>query len=569
MTDQMLVPRRIGVRRSTGASDRVGAASPRRSVASFWTSGLAVLCLLALPITVASAADTTVIDESRPAEKVRVTYRIRGLFCPEREEELRGLWAAELPAIKLLAVDSLRGEAMFEFDPVAALGPPAKAADAERMRSLFNEKVHAASLRKYPGYWPWLSVFTAVPSSPAESLQHVEIPLEGIDCQACSLALHDRLVQLDGIEHAQVSFHDGRAILLVDPSKFDEIGVRRKLQEQHIDAMTYCLSGGVRREGKINGAWKRRPAVPVATAAAPESKSGAVPPKPSAPADTVRFVDIPGGEYERGNASGDIDFNWSPVQKLTLSGYRIAATATTKAQWDGVRSWAVSHGYTDLPEGEGRAGGHPVHSVTWYDVVKWCNAASEKEGLTPCYRNAEGIYRTGTAPGVGCDWQADGYRLPTEAEWEVAARGGLVGKRFPWGDTISHDQANYRAGGTDELPFDTNGGVRGYHPKFVTEGEACTSPVGSFAANGYGLFDMAGNVSQWCWDWFARYEEGIEFRGPGTGAFRIVRGGNWAGDALSAACAIRFVALPSLASTNVGFRVARSQPSRPNASAGQ
>jgi formylglycine-generating enzyme required for sulfatase activity len=107
----------------------------------------------------------------------------------------------------------------------------------------------------------------------------------------------------------------------------------------------------------------------------------------------------------------------------------------------------LTHNYTDLAAGNGfypsKGANHPVHSITWYDMVKWCNARSEKDGLTPCYTLSGSVYRTSYSDDVVCNWAANGYRLPSEAEWEKAARGDLSGKRFPWGDRISQSQANY------------------------------------------------------------------------------------------------------------------------------
>lgn len=151
---------------------------------------------------------------------------------------------------------------------------------------------------------------------------------------------------------------------------------------------------------------------------------------------------IAGGTYTIGNVIGDSDITDNPVREVILSAYYMAVNDITKAQWDTVRSWGGSNGYTDLVYGEGKASNHPVRDVSWYDVVKWANAASEKDGLTPCYTVGEAVYRTGNNADVKCDWAVNGYRLPTEAEWEVAARGGLTGGRFPWGDTISQNQAN-------------------------------------------------------------------------------------------------------------------------------
>ena len=164
--------------------------------------------------------------------------------------------------------------------------------------------------------------------------------------------------------------------------------------------------------------------------------------------------------------------------------------------------------------------------------------------------------RSGTnAPVVS--WAANGYRLPTEAEWEKGARGGLVGKRFPWGDTITHSQANYFS--VDGLSYDLSPTV-GVHPTYAVGAEPYTSPVGSFAPNGYGLNDMAGNVWQWCWDWYGTYDTGTptDPRGPTSGSSRVFRGGGWSNRATNCRSAYRAGSDPDSGGGNIGFRLARS-----------
>jgi formylglycine-generating enzyme required for sulfatase activity len=255
--------------------------------------------------------------------------------------------------------------------------------------------------------------------------------------------------------------------------------------------------------------------------------------------DLADFAAIPGGNFQMGdNLDGMAN---APVHTVNVSAFYIGKKEVTKAEWDAVRTWGSTHGYYDLAAGAGSAADHPVQTVSWWDVVKWCNAKSEQEGLTPCYYTdtaQTAVFKAGT-PGIDntmVKWTANGYRLPTEAEWEKAARGGLVGKRYPLGDSITTADANYSSGGT--------------------------VAVGGYAANGYGLFDAAGNVWEWCWDWYdGDYSSsvGTDPHGPAAGSNRVLRGGGWNDAAIYVRCAPRNTRSPGDTAFSRGFRLARGQ----------
>ncbi len=281
------------------------------------------------------------------------------------------------------------------------------------------------------------------------------------------------------------------------------------------------------------------------------------PPDP-APAGMAR---IPAGWFTMGRTSGDTDGDAPPVN-VYVSDFYMARHQVTWELWNEVRDWAVENGYTDIATGDGKGADHPVHTVNWWDVVKWLNARSEREGLDPVYRNANGtVFKTGTSAPIA-DWNANGYRLPTEAEWEKAARGGVSGQRFPWGDTINISNANYRANGS-AITYDTSPYTTWtYHPTFNDGTMPYTSPVGSFAASGYGLYDMSGNVWDWCWDWYSAstYTDGAtDPKGAPSGTNRVGRGGSWRDNAWFSRSAYRGWSPPDRQSSDVfGFRPARS-----------
>jgi sulfatase modifying factor 1 len=278
-----------------------------------------------------------------------------------------------------------------------------------------------------------------------------------------------------------------------------------------------------------------------------------------------QMVLIPEGSFTMGNCM-DTNEGYAdelPLHTVYVSAFYMDLYEVTKALWDEVKAWNGGNGYNfeDADSGQGKAANHPAHTMTWYDAVKWCNARSERDNLTPCYYADSAltiIYKTDhVEPYV--KWDANGYRLPTEAEWEKAARGGSSGHRFPWSDsdTIQHSRANYNAEGP--ASYDLNYPA-GYHPTYATGGIPYTSPVGSFAANGYGLYDMAGNVWEWCYDWLGAYssESQTDPRGPTSGSIRVGRGTSWAGQAIFCRVAYRGKNGPGGRSYDIGFRCARA-----------
>jgi formylglycine-generating enzyme required for sulfatase activity len=268
---------------------------------------------------------------------------------------------------------------------------------------------------------------------------------------------------------------------------------------------------------------------------------------------------IPAGTFTMGDTlDGESD---AIPTNVFVSAFYMDTNLVSYSFWQTVYNAAITfNGYSFVNAGAGKAANHPAQSVDWYDCVKWCNARSQLAGLTPVYYTDAGfsqVYKTGETDAVFANWAANGFRLPTEAEWEKAARGGLNGLRFPWGNRIDQYRADYDS--YDNYSYDS--GPSGYNPIGSNGGTSPpTSPVGSFDVNGYGLYDMAGNVYEWCWDWYGvSYGQPTVFNptGPATGSARVNRGGSGVNNAYILRCALRNAYVPTVAPNTYGFRCVR------------
>jgi formylglycine-generating enzyme required for sulfatase activity len=266
---------------------------------------------------------------------------------------------------------------------------------------------------------------------------------------------------------------------------------------------------------------------------------------------------IPAGTFQMGdNLDGETN---APVHNVLVDAFFMDRFEVTKELWQIVQTWGTARGY-GISSGSFNAAGHPVQTITWYDCVKWCNARSEKEGLTPCYYTDDGqtlIYKTGNSDisNSKVKWTANGYRLPTEAEWEKAARGGSLGMRYPWGNAANGSHANYNGSGDASEGQNTPTTLVGYY-------NGSQLPAGVDMANGYSLSDMAGNVWEWCWDaydsaYYGDMAANNNPRGPNPISARVIRGGSWGNTPSYLRCANRFFLPPGGMDHSIGFRSGR------------
>jgi len=261
--------------------------------------------------------------------------------------------------------------------------------------------------------------------------------------------------------------------------------------------------------------------------------------------EKIIMVYVPGGSFLMGNPDST-STNGRPQHTVTLTSFYIGMYEITQEQYQEVMGVNPS-GHTTAKSRPPVVGEietkRPVENVTWFDALEFCNKLSEREGRQPVYTITNRTPATGypiTSATVTPTWTRNGYRLPTESQWEYAARGG------------SGTPGNYVYAGSDN-PDDV-----AWHPD---NSGGVTHEVGMKAANGLGLYDMTGNVVEWCWDWYVTYPSASQtdpYGGTGT-LSRVHRGGSFAHLVESSRSVIRNGSAPSSQFMNYGFRVVRPQ----------
>jgi formylglycine-generating enzyme required for sulfatase activity len=226
-----------------------------------------------------------------------------------------------------------------------------------------------------------------------------------------------------------------------------------------------------------------------------------------------QLVKVGGGTFQMGSTTGNT--NQAPVHSVTVGTFYMDQYEVTYEKWTEVRTWALAHGYSSTDIVAGKNGGvptgpnNPVTYVRWYDAVKWCNARSEKDGLEPVYYTSNDFTTVLRSDVIGPEynsakWSANGYRLPTEAEWEYAARGGIKSNNYTY---IGSNTVNEIAWFWDTTPMGTQ-------------------TVGLKKPNELKLYDMGGNVLEWCWDTYAPYPANAQTDPKNAvGGDRVFRGG--------------------------------------------
>ncbi|MEM7369472.1 MAG: SUMF1/EgtB/PvdO family nonheme iron enzyme [Bacteroidota bacterium] len=271
------------------------------------------------------------------------------------------------------------------------------------------------------------------------------------------------------------------------------------------------------------------------------------------------FVRIKGGSFQMGNMfkkEGGKDE--LPVHDISLSSFYLSIHELSFLEFD---LFCEATG-RDKPNDEEWGRAHrPVINVSWYDAIEYCNWRSLQEGLQEVYQIDKltkdyfnvGSDRDSAKWTVKANWSADGYRLPTEAEWEYAARQRGLQVRFGNGQDIADPfEMNFRYDSYSSRNSYTRDGVYQNQPL----------PVGLYVPNSLGLFDMSGNVQEWCWDWYGsdQYQRSASHNPTGArgGRARVVRGGAWYDTAPTCRVANRERESPIFRDSQTGFRLARN-----------